>query len=68
MTRKVQALLLAGCALVVALEAPGAIRVVSEDWRGPYAEDGEASAASIARPVLALDLALAIALVANLPG
>ena len=68
MTRRLRAVLLAGCALVGALEAPGAFTVLSEDWRGPYPEVPDANAAASAGPIRALDLALAIALVAHLPG
>lgn len=38
MTRRVRALLLAGCAVIAMLQLPAALRSVSESWRGPYAQ------------------------------
>ena len=67
MTRRLRSVLLAGCGLVLALEAPVTFTVVGEDWRGPYPEV-EPSAASLAGPIGALDLVIAMALLAHLPG
>jgi hypothetical protein len=55
------ALLVAGCALVLALEGPRALALLAEDWRGPYPEPAGAESAATAAALASLDLTLALA-------
>jgi hypothetical protein len=37
MNERLQLALIVGCGFVIGLEAPNALRLVSESWTGPYA-------------------------------
>ena len=58
MKRSTKLVLLAGCALVLALEGPLTLRMLAAGWRGPYAPRSSAPRIAAARetmPALSLE-------------